>query len=154
VDLGIHVFDPLVLGQLSYSTEIGQLLSKPSAKGVLAALNGCAGCADAETVAKIAAKWTAAEALALRDFLLDEVLSKLDRNEVSAADLNVVRVLPVWARHGYALDDKAGYGPIETDEDKLLCLPPRDVDLKLVGKGYYRIRSVADRRLFGLLDVR
>ena len=154
VDLGIHIFDPNPLGAVSYSSEIARFLTKPDAKGVLAALNACA-VVQQSKLGEIqgSAEWDTDRALGLRDFLLDEVLAKLDRFEVSGADMSVLKHLPVWQRHGYSETDMAGIGPIEETADPPIKLPPNDINVQLLGKLFYRLRNNADRRLYSLLGV-
>ena len=54
-DMGIYIFDPAVLGSLSYSSEIAKLLSKVKAKSVLEAFKRVS---DAASSPDVVTPWT------------------------------------------------------------------------------------------------
>ena len=70
----------------------------------------------------------------MRDFVLDDILAKIDKAEVSQADLAVLRGLPVWALHGHEADDVNGYSVIvqSAEDGGGNYLPPADMDDRYV----------------------
>jgi sacsin len=94
-DLGIFIYEEGTLGSLSYSGQVKQVLSKPSPRGfmeALSAVDNLASKLDAH-----AQQWSADALLALRTFVLDEIVAKLQG--WTPEDAPMLLSLPIWLRH-------------------------------------------------------
>ena len=147
--LGLYILDPGVLGALSYSPAVMALLQEPSAAGVLAAL-----CLLQHRFALVNT-WAGAARNAMRDFVLESLLSKVD--SVSTDVAAALATLPVWQCHGRTEDEYAsGSAAVYT---ALVCpagrlrLPPAMVDPLLLDGKYVRTRGPRDDAPYRLLGV-
>lgn len=92
-DLGLYIFDPSVLGGISYSQEVTKLVYTPSVKGVLEAL-----CSISSKVHSESKHWDEKTRTVLREMVLDDLLSKTD--SLSPSESAVLCSLPIWSRCG------------------------------------------------------
>ena len=164
-DIGIYIFDRNVLGSLSYSTEIGKFLSNPGPRGVLNAFSSLAHIV--KEASSLRDRWGVELRRAMAYFVLDEILLKIDKKEISPADVAVLCDLPIWERHGYSNTDGADTGQvgcigtgnieafssIDTEAANPVVLPPDGVEDKLLGQGFLRVRTDRDRAALKLLGV-
>lgn len=146
-DLGLYVFDPSVLGRLSFSDEIDSILCKPTAKGIIQALNVVCNPGSTPDASKT---WSSITRLALRDFVLDYVVAKMD---LEVDDAAVLWALPIWAVHdghyvvGMETDVFASFTMNEITSQKVM-LPPVGIEAVILSKKYVKTRSPLDRSLY------
>ena len=108
--------------------------------------------------------WGRATRLALRDFILDNVLGKVD--SLLPQDIRTLCALPVWmqvkSRNGGSDNSGASIevngedngGVISVIDPSKFMLAPRDVAPQLLGSHFLHLRSDRDRHLYKLLGVK
>jgi len=148
-DLGLYVFDTSVLGRLSFSNEIDSILCKPTAKGMMQALSTVC---KSNKIIDTTKNWTSGTRLALRNFILDHIVAKMDL--LSVEDATVLWSLPIWLVHGdgqVGIDEEdTAFASYNIDEIKAqaIMLPPIAIEVAILSKNYIKTRSPFDRSLY------
>lgn len=138
-DLGLYLFDSIVLGGISYAQEMSKLLCAPTVRGVLDAINS--------VKERIPDKpWSDEISNSIKDFILDSLLAKIEK--LHDSDIQVLCELPIWTQYG-TVGKHINKIDLNTTQ-----LPPKDVDTSLLGKNYLYLRSEKDRSLFHLLGIK
>ena len=138
-DLGLYLFDAAVLGGISYAQELAKLLSAPTVRGVLDAINSVKHRIPSEA-------WSEEVSNSMKDFILDSLLAKIDK--LNDLDIQVLSELPIWKQYGSVGQH------INRIDLATIQLPPKDVDSSLLGKNYLYLRNERDRSLFQLLGIK
>lgn len=153
--LGVFICDSTVLGGKSFSAEITDLLSPPTARGVLDAL--------ILRVQHLHKNHVLLDALltpdptvrsALQNFVLDSVLGKLD--VLTGNDITVLGALPIWSTYS-SLNAAASQVRCAELDIETTQLPPVGCTAELeglLGSSYVRLRHERDRTLYLKLGVR
>jgi hypothetical protein len=151
--LGVFVFDSTVLGGKSYSGEIVDLQTPPTARGVMDALAlrvQALEKANADLDAVLNANPTAR--LALQSFVLDSVVSKIDT--LTAADIAVLCALPIWSSFAQQ-PAQPRFGTLDTEN---MRLPPNGSNVAdqafLFDASFVSLRTERDRPLYLKLGVK
>lgn len=141
--LGIFIFDDTVLGSISYSQEVASLLSLPDAKGIMFSLKKVINSHNFNS--QQALRSCSAEVIiALQEFILDNVVSKLDN--LTDDEKSVLRSIPVWFTHGSQL-------PTTLDLQSVK-LAPRNSNKAILNNGFVSLlRGETDRLLYQKLSI-
>ena len=158
--LGIYILDSAVIGGSAYSTDIGRLVSESSPKGLVHAI--CVVSARENYIRNILA-WPMEVKRAMRDLLLDRVVSKVDFNQLTEEEKHVLFAMPVWERHlggASSLTDitaDSPFGPLRPtqslgskilDQNSCMQIPPKNVDITFFGINVLVLRNEQDRFLY------
>ena len=165
--LGIYVLDSAVIGGSAYSSDIGRLVSESSPKGLIHAI--CVASAGESYIRNILA-WPQEIKRAMRDLLLDRVVSKIDFNLLTEEEKDVMFSMPVWERYLSGVFSPtnsiadSSFGPLHPTQtlgskilDPNFCMqiPPRNVDVAFFGINTLVLRNDQDRFLYlkiGLIE--
>ena len=165
--LGIYVLDSAVIGGSAYSSDIGRLVSESSPKGLIHAI--CVASAGESYIRNILA-WPQEIKRAMRDLLLDRVISKIDFNLLTEEEKDVMFSMPVWERYLSGVFSPtnsiadSSFGPLHPTQtlgskilDPNFCMqiPPRNVDVAFFGINTLVLRNDQDRFLYlkiGLIE--
>ena len=115
--IGIYILDSTVIGGSAYSQDIGRLVSEASPKGLLHSI--CIA-SKGENYKRVVLNFTDDLKRAMRDLLLDRVVAKVDTDQLTEIEREVMFSLPVWERHtGGALSNRKGsaFGPIRFTQE-------------------------------------
>lgn len=159
-DLGLHIFDPSILGPVAYSKELSEILCEPTPKGLLHAL-----CAVSGAVVKRTSNWTSTRRNAMRCLVLDLILSKLEK--VPEESREVLRSFPIYERCSNGLKSVSSEShtallTLKTDGDDInpgtcqfsLQIPPRSVkENHFFDESFISLRTSKDRDLYMMLGL-
>jgi hypothetical protein len=144
-DIGLYIFDAEVLGGISYSQEISNLLTHPTVRGFLDALSSVS-----DQIPEGSKKWSIETRCALMEYLLDSILNKID--EITSQDISILCSLPIWQRNGSESPlSLESFTLLNLEEDQL---PPRNIDSSLLGSKFIKIRNDRDRALYSMLNIK
>jgi hypothetical protein len=142
-DIGVYVFDPSLLGTLSYSKVIESLLIPSSPRAVLDALSVVN---DIRHISVAASQWSTERRDAMKCFLLDYIVHKLPAHQpLDREDIDLIRSFPVWRVHD--INEQTALSSEYTAITDSLYIPPKDIDLKLLDSNFIRLRNETDRIL-------
>jgi hypothetical protein len=161
--LGLYIFDPsgtgtftcppltlvAALGSIAYSQEMSQILCEPSPRGFLRALSSIK-----DRIPTVGATWNDDIRDAIRTFLLDIILVKLDN--LSAEEIEMLESFPVFESHRGAIVEQADrmFSPLRLPSGELLSIPPRNIsNEELLNRHFVKIRSDRDRSLFAMIGL-
>ena len=156
-DIGLHIFDPEILGSIAYSKELSSILCDPSPMGLLRALCSVRGKIDQYT-----ANWKPARRDSMRHLILDLILAKVEK--VSEDEKEVLRSFPVYKRCSRGLEEQkySALLTLKTKGDDLnpdqhqftLKIPPRSVkENQFFDENFVSLRSSKDRDLYFMLGL-
>ena len=102
--VGIFLLDDIAVQPFFHNPEFQKLIKSNGAKGLLESLKACSG-----NISKYSNQWSPRVRLAMRAFVITEIIEKMSKEELSNEDKDLLCNLPIWLTHKSTFEGRSTF---------------------------------------------